>query len=269
MKSVKLTAGEKVRLARDAKRPISLYYIDKLFENFVELKGDRLYGNDGAIVGGIGLFNNMPVTIIAQAKGRTIEDNIKRNFGMSNPEGYRKALRLAKQAAKFKRPIITFVDTPGAYPGVGAEERGQAESIARNLMIFMEIPVPIISIVIGEGGSGGALALTVSDYIAMLENSIYSVLSPEGFSSILWKDSSRASEAAELMKLTAKDLLDYKIIDEIIKEPKEGIHLNPEYVTTQIRNTLETNLKSLMKQNPDTILQNRYEKFRKLGKEYV
>lgn len=260
-----ITAWDKVYLARHPLRPTSLFYINELFTDFIELSGDRYFGDDKSVVGGIALFKGTPVTIIAQVKGKTSEENIKRNFGMPNPEGYRKSLRLAKQAAKFNRPIITLIDTPGAYPGIGAEERGQASAIAHNLLNFMELDVPIIAIVIGEGGSGGALALSVADHIIMLEHSVYSILSPEGFASILWKDSNKAKEAAGLMKLTAQDLYDHKIIDAIIKEPIGGIHKWPSYVTDQLKYALYTQLSTLTKEKKHVLLRNRYKKFRGLG----
>ena len=225
-----ISAYDRVYLARKADRPNVYEYIDNLFDDFIELHGDRLYKDDGSIVGGLAMFNNIPCTVIGHLKGRTLEENLHCNFGMSSPEGYRKAMRLMKQAEKFNRPIITFVDTPGAYPGLKAEKHGIGEAIARNLMEMSQLTVPIIVIVIGEGGSGGALALSIGDRMVMLENSVYSVLSPEGFSSILWKDKdgSRVQEAAELMKLTAEDLYEMKIIDKIIKEPRGGITKNRE-----------------------------------------
>ena len=198
------TAWERVQIARQADRPKSSDYIKNIFDDFIELHGDRAYGDDNAIIGGIALLGKIPVTVIGEEKGKSAKENIKRNFGMPEPEGYRKALRLMKQAEKFHRPIITFIDTPGAYPGMGAEERGQGEAIARNIMEMSGLKVPIISVVIGEGSSGGALAIGVGDRIVMLENAIYSVLSPEGFASILYKDSSKAKEAAENMKITAR-----------------------------------------------------------------
>ena len=198
------TAWERVQIARQADRPKSSDYIKNIFDDFIELHGDRAYGDDNAIIGGIALLGKIPVTVIGEEKGKSAKENIKRNFGMPEPEGYRKALRLMKQAEKFHRPIITFIDTPGAYPGMGAEERGQGEAIARNIMEMSGLKVPIISVVIGEGSSGGALAIGVGDRIVMLENAIYSVLSPEGFASILYKDSTKAKEAAENMKITAR-----------------------------------------------------------------
>ena len=215
-----ITAWEKVKLARELDRPKSLDYIKALFDEFIELHGDRNFGDDKSIIGGIASLEGMPVTVIGEQKGKNVKENMERNFGMPEPEGYRKALRLMKQAEKFKRPIITFIDTPGAYPGMGAEERGQGEAIARSIMEMSRLKVPIICIVIGEGSSGGALAIGVGDKIVMLENAVYSVLSPEGFASILYKDSTKAKEAAENMKMTANDLKKLGIIDKIIKEPE-------------------------------------------------
>ena len=216
--SNKLDEWDKVLEARKVQRPKALDYIENIFDDFMELHGDRLYGDDKAIIGGIGFLDDIPVTVIGEQKGKSTKENMERNFGMPNPEGYRKALRLMKQAEKFNRPIITFIDTPGAYPGLGAEERGQGEAIARNLLEMSRLEVPIICVVIGEGSSGGALAIGVGDKILMLENSIYSILSPEGFASILYKDSSLYKKAAKEMKITAKDLKELDIIDEIIKE---------------------------------------------------
>ena len=264
-----LEPEDKVYLARHPLRPNAKFYIDELFSDYLELHGDRLYGDDGSIMGFLALFEDIPVTVIAQVKGKSLEENIQRNFGMPHPEGYRKALRLAKQAEKFNRPIITFIDTPGAYPGLGAEERGQASAIAQCLMQFMGISTPVIAIVIGEGGSGGALALSCADHIVMFEHSTYSILSPEGFASILWKDSSRAREAAKLMKLTAKDLHQFKIIDTIIKEPIGGIHIQADFVSMQLKDVISKELKNLMAQEKSVLLQNRYKKFRDMGKEYV
>ena len=217
---VKKTAWDRVILARKTDRPKALDYINSIFEDFIELHGDRNFADDKAIVGGIATFEGRPVTVIGEQKGKKAKENLERNFGMPNPEGYRKALRLMKQAEKFNRPIITFIDTPGAYPGIGAEERGQGEAIARNMYEMSKLRVPIICIVIGEGSSGGALAIAVGDKIVMLENAIYSILSPEGFASILYKDASKAKEAAEDMKATAEDLKKFGIIDKIIKEPE-------------------------------------------------
>lgn len=260
-----LSAWDKVRISRLLERPTALDYIKKIFESFIELHGDRAYGDDPSILGGLGKLNGIPVTIIAQQKGRDTNENIKRNFGMPHPEGYRKALRLMKQAEKFKRPIICFVDTPGAFPGIGAEERGQGEAIARNLMEMSMLKTPIISIVIGEGGSGGALALAVGDEVWMLEHSIYSILSPEGFASILFKDASKAEQAAEYMKITAQDLLSYGIIDRIIKEPVGGAHKNPEEMAQNIKENLCETIKNLKNEPIDNVVNKRYDKFRKMG----
>lgn len=255
----------RVRIARFYDRPTTLDYIEKFIEDFIELHGDRYYSDDSAIVGGIGRFEGTAVTIIGHQKGKDTKENLKRNFGMSNPEGYRKALRLMKQAEKFSRPIITFIDTPGAFCGIGAEERGQGEAIAVNLMEMSRLKTPIISIVIGEGGSGGALALGVGDKVAMLENSVYSVISPEGLASILWKDASQAEKGANVMKLTAKDLLSLGVIDEIIAEPKVGAHKDVDYTARNIKEYVSISLASLIKINKDELLLNRYEKFRSIG----
>ena len=224
----KLTAWDRVNLARKTDRPTALDYIDNIFDEFMELHGDRNFSDDKSIVCGIATLQGNNYTIVAEQKGRNTKENIERNFGMPNPEAYRKSLRFMKQAEKFKRPIITFIDTKGAYPGIGAEERGQGEAIAKNMMEMANLKVPIIAIVIGEGSSGGALAIGVGDKVLMLENAIYSILSPEGYASILWKDGSKAKEAAEMMKITAKDLKDLKIIDKIIKEPEGGAGENIE-----------------------------------------
>ncbi|HEY8405756.1 MAG TPA: acetyl-CoA carboxylase carboxyltransferase subunit alpha [Acholeplasma sp.] len=255
---------EKVKQARSTDRPTANAVIAALFPDFIELHGDRLFSDDAAIIGGIATLDGKPVTIIAEEKGKNTEDKIKRNFGMPHPEGYRKALRLMKQAEKFNRPIITIIDTPGAYPGIGAEERGQAQAIALNLKELMNIKVPIVVVVLGEGGSGGALAIGVGDYIMMFENAIYSILSPEGFASILFKDSSKAKEAAVHMKLTAEDLKELKVIDEIILEGK-GLHVEPEIGLHNLKNALSKQLKKLKKMTKESLLDKRYEKFRKMG----
>jgi len=260
-----LTAKQRVDLARNIERPTTRDYIEAIFSDFLELKGDRLFGEDSSIIGGIANFQGLPVTIVGHMKGKNLEENKAYNFGMPNPEGYRKALRLFKQAEKFGRPIITFIDTPGAYPGIGAEERGQGEAIARNLFEMSNLKVPIISIVIGEGGSGGALALGVADKIIMLENSIYSVLSPEGFASILWKDASRAAEAAEIMKLTAEDLLEFGIADRVIKEPEGGVQNNPGKVFVALSKVLQEELEELTKLKTNELIKKRYKKYRKMG----
>lgn len=263
-----ITAYDRVYLARKPDRPNVYEYIDNLFDDFIELHGDRLYKDDGSIVGGLALFNDIPCTVIGHLKGRSVEENIKCNFGMSSPEGYRKALRLMKQAEKFNRPIITFVDTPGAYPGLEAEKNGIGEAIARNLMEMSQIKVPIIVIVIGEGNSGGALGISIGDRIVMLENSVYSVLSPEGFSSILWKDKEgkRIQEATELMKLTALDLYQMKIIDKIIQEPQGGITKKPEYVYKRLRVYIRDTLSELMKLSKNSLINKRYQKYREMGR---
>ncbi|MBU3804304.1 MAG: acetyl-CoA carboxylase carboxyltransferase subunit alpha [Candidatus Cellulosilyticum pullistercoris] len=260
-----LEPWDKVLLARKIERPRGRFYIEALCEHFMELHGDRAFGDDPAIVGGIGVIEGRAVTIIVQSKGNTAKENVASNFGMSHPEGYHKALRLMKQAEKFNRPIICLIDTPGAYCGIGAEERGQGEAIARNLFEMSQIKVPIISGVIGEGGSGGALALGVADKVFMQENAIYSVLSPEGFASILWKDASRAKEAACKMKLTAEDLLGYGIIDDIILEPSGGAHKKPEAAADALKQYLVTQLNELEKVPREQLINNRYERFRKFG----
>ena len=260
----KITAWDRVMLARKIDRPKALDYINGLFDDFIELHGDRNFGDDKAIVGGIATFDGMPVTVIGEQKGKKAKENMERNFGMPNPEGYRKALRLMKQAEKFNRPIITFIDTPGAYPGMGAEERGQGEAIARNLFEMSKLEIPIICIVIGEGSSGGALAIAVGDRIAMLENAVYSILSPEGYASILWKDSSRAEEAAEKMRLTAKDLLDLGVIDEVIKEPNGNAKTDIEKMSEAIKKRIVALTKELKDLDVNELVEKRYEKFRNM-----
>lgn len=264
-----LSAWDIVYLARHPKRPKAIDYIHALFPDFIELHGDRLYGDDRAMQGGLATFHGLPVTILAQCKGSTLAENMEQNFGMLHPEGYRKALRLAKQAEKFHRPIITLIDTAGAYPGKGAEERGQAEAIAKCLEMFSTIETPVIAIVLSEGGSGGALAFSVADRILMLENAIYSVLSPEGFASILWKDESRVEEAANAMELTAKDLYKKGIIDTIIEEPEGGAHICFSYVCKQIEQELLESLQELGKLKSKALLTRRYEKFREMGVPHV
>lgn len=260
-----LDAWDIVYLARHPKRPKADDYIKALFPDFLELHGDRHFGDDAAMRGGIATFQGRAVTVLAQCKGKTLEENMKRNFGMLHPEGYRKALRLAKQAEKFKRPIITLIDTSGAYPGKGAEERGQAEAIAKSLEVFANIETPVIAIVLSEGGSGGALAFSVADHIIMLEHAIYSILSPEGFASILWKDESRVQEAANVMELTAADLKRKGIIDTIIEEPDGGAHIYFPYVVKQIEQALTLQLEQLCKKKTKALLAQRYEKFRVMG----
>ena len=258
-----LSAWERVQLSRKIDRPSGSDYIEALFDDFTELHGDRTYGDDKAIIGGIASFHGMPVTVIAQQKGNNTKENIYHNFGMPMPEGYRKALRLMKQAEKFHRPVICFVDTPGAFCGVEAEERGQGEAIARNLMELSGLKTPVLSIVTGEGGSGGALALAAGDQVWMLENSVYSVLSPEGFASILWKDSTRAEEAAEVMKLTATDLYQKGIIEEMIPEPEEFHTESLWQVTGILDGKIEEFIKEYDKLSENELLNRRYERFRK------
>lgn len=259
-----LEPWDRVELARRSSRLTGLDYIENMFYDFREFHGDRLYADDASIVGGIGFFEGTPVTVIVQQKGRNTKDNIKRNFGMPNPEGYRKALRLMKQAEKFGRPILCLIDTPGAFCGLGAEERGQGEAIARNLMEMSALGVPILSIVIGEGGSGGALAMAVGNEVWMLENSIYSILSPEGFASILWKDSKRAKEAAKIMKITAQDLLELGVIEKIIPEPAGGVEENPVKVINTIKNEFGDFLKRMSAKTPEELKKERYQKFREI-----
>lgn len=258
-----LEPWDRVQLARKATRPTALDYIEHIFDDFMELHGDRFYGDDGAIVGGIAMLNERAVTVIGEQKGRNTKENIYRNFGMPNPEGYRKALRLMKQAEKFHRPIVCFVDTPGAYCGLGAEERGQGEAIARNLMEMSDLSVPILSIVIGEGGSGGALALALGNEVWMLENAIYSILSPEGFASILWKDGKKAKEAADIMKITAEDLKNMNIIEKVIKEPLGGIEEDKEQVMETIKQEIGIFLEKMDQLTAEEIKNQRYEKFRR------
>jgi acetyl-CoA carboxylase carboxyl transferase subunit alpha len=261
----KLTAWDRVLLARHQHRPTAMDYIEYLFDDFVELHGDHLYHDDASIIGGIAFFNDRAVTVIAQQKGRNLDDNLKRNFAMPHPEGYRKSLRLMKQAEKFNRPIITIIDTPGAYPGIGAEERGQGEAIARNLLEMSALTVPVVAIVIGEGGSGGALALGVANKVLMLENAIYSILSPEGYASILWKDSTLASDAAEVMKLTSYDLEEFGIIDVIIKEPIGGAHFNPTRTFERTKQAIEEVLSELRLLTRIELRDSRIKKYRDMG----
>ena len=260
-----LTAWQKVEIARNPKRKTSIEYIEQIFDEFIELHGDRNFKDDQAIICGLGRIGNQSYTIIAEQKGRTTKENVLRNFGMPNPESYRKAIRFMKQAEKFNRPVITFIDTKGAYPGVGAEERGQGEAIAKSMFEMAKLKVPVISIVIGEGSSGGALAIGVSNKIYMLENAIYSILSPEGYSSILWKDSSRYEEAAEKMKLTAKDLYEMKVIDTIIPEPVEIKESDFDKVAKTIKNEIKKDVEKMQKQAKEAIVEQRYQKFRNLG----
>ena len=257
------TAWQKVQIARANNRKTSLDYIEKIFDEFIELHGDRNYRDDKAMVCGLARIGTQSYTVIAEQKGRNTKENIERNFGMPNPESYRKAIRFMEQAEKLNRPIITFIDTKGAYPGIGAEERGQGEAIASSMLKMAGLKVPIISIVIGEGSSGGALAIGVANKVFMLENAIYSILSPEGYASILWKDASRTEEAAEKMKLTAKDLYELKVIDKIIEEPKDGEDFD--LLAENLKNEIVSNINDLNNLTKEKIVEDRYQKFRKMG----
>lgn len=258
-------AWNKVRAARDPKRPKTRQYIDALFTDFVELHGDRLSHDDAAIISGIGYLDDQVVTIIGIQKGTTMEENITYHFGMPLPSGYRKALRQMQLAQRFNRPVILFIDTPGAYPGLEAETESQGEAIARNLYEMSAIDVPTISFITGEGGSGGALALAVSDRVVMFENAIYSILSPEGFATILWKDASRAQEAASRVKMTAQELLELGMIDHVISEPEKGITQEFQFFVKQVKTYLQNELKDLNEQTSDARIQARYRKFRQFG----
>lgn len=261
-----LSPYDKVSLSRDIKRPTTKDYIDIICSEFIELHGDRFYSDDPSIICGIGKIDKFKVSIIGHQKGNDVKENIKRNFGMPHPEGYRKALRIMKQAEKFNRPIITFIDTPGAFCGLEAEERGQGEAIAKNLLEMSKLKVPIICFVIGEGGSGGALGIGVGNEICMLEHSIYSVISPEGLSSILFKDASKSKEASEVMKLTSKDLYDLKIIDKVINEPIDGVQNDIDSVAKDMKLFIIERLNYYKKLNYKEILEHRYNKFRNIGK---
>ncbi|PFG14211.1 acetyl-CoA carboxylase carboxyl transferase subunit alpha [Bacillus sp. es.036] len=260
-----LTAWNRVQLARHPERPTTSDYIDRIFDDFLELHGDRLFGDDEAIVGGIATFEGNPVTVIGHQRGKDTKENLRRNFGMPHPEGYRKALRLMKQAEKFQRPVIFLLDTKGAFPGKAAEERGQSEAIARNLIEMAGLTVPIICIVIGEGASGGALAIGVGNHVHMLENSWYSVISPEGAAALLWKDSSLAQQAADTMKITAPDLKELNVIDEIIPEVKGGAHRNVEEQANAIQSALSKSLEELTQLTKEELVDHRYEKYRNIG----
>ena len=262
---VEKSPWDKLNIARDKNRPNARFYIENIFNDFIELHGDRYYKDDSAIIGGIASVNNINVTVIGINKGKDTGENIKNNFGMPHPEGYRKALRLMKQAEKFNRPIICFVDTPGAFCGIEAEERGQGEAIARNLFEMSKLKVPTISIVIGEGSSGGALALGVTDIIIMLENAVYSILSPEGFASILYKDASKSQEAAEKMKITSTELKRLGVIDSIIKEPEGGAQEDFEKVCNDLKNMILKDINRLSKKSQEELVEQRYEKYREIG----
>ncbi|MFZ3172347.1 MAG: acetyl-CoA carboxylase carboxyltransferase subunit alpha [Carboxydocellales bacterium] len=261
-----LSRWHRVMLARHNERPTALDYIKLVLDNFIELHGDRNYGDDPALIGGIGKLAGQPITVIGQVKGHDTKENLARNFGMSHPEGNRKALRLMHQAEKFGRPVLCFIDTPGAYCGITAEERGVGEAIARNLVEMMLLKVPVIAVVIGEGGSGGALALGIGDRVLMLENAVYSVVSPESFGAIIWKDSSRASEAAELLKLTAGDLKELEVIDEIIQEPLGGAHKDHQIAALKLKEAILRNFKEIAGLSAESLVEERYNKFRRIGK---
>ena len=260
-----LTPAQRVALARHQDRPGTTEFISSLFTDFFEQRGDRLCSDDGSILGGIALFHGQPVTVIGHRKGRTLEEHMAYHFGMPSPEGYRKAQRLMEQAEKFRRPVITFIDTPGAYPGLEAEARGQGEAIARTLALSSALTVPVISVVTGEGGSGGALALGVGNRVLMLENAVYSVLSPEGFAAILWKDASRSDEACDVMKLTAADLMELGVVDAIIPEPAGGAHTDLAAVCRTLDAVLVHELAALNKQSGQALATGRYKKFRLMG----
>jgi len=259
------SAWKQVELARHPERPYAMDYITRIFDNFIELHGDRAYGDDPAIIGGLAFLDSRPVTILAHQKGRTLKENVRRNHGMANPEGYRKALRLAKEAEKFQRPVITLIDTAGAYPGLEAEERGIGEAIARNLRDFSQLLTPVICIIIGEGGSGGALGLGVGDKVYMMENAIYSVISPEGCASILLRDASRAKDAAAMLRITSNDLLDFKVINGIIPEPPGGAHTDPDWTAKAIKEILVKDLNDICGRNPEVLVRYRNQKIRKIG----
>jgi len=261
-----LTPWQKVQLARHPERPHAFDFIKAITENFVELHGDRLFGDDPAVIAGIGKIDGLRLAIIGEEKGRETKERMKRNFGMPHPEGYRKAIRIFLLADRFKLPVLTLIDTPGAYPGVGAEERGQAWAIAESISTMLTVKVPIVSVVIGEGGSGGALAISVSDRIYMLKYSIYSVISPEGCASILWRDGKLAPRAAEVLKLTSEDLLSFGIIDGIIEEPLEGAHRNPELVYRNVKKKILESFEELCKFAPSQLLSKRRERYKKIGK---
>lgn len=258
-------AWKRVQLARHPQRPFALDYIEKCFTDFSEIHGDRAFSDDHAIVSGFAYLDNDPVVVIGQQKGRDTKENIRRNFAMPHPEGYRKALRLMKLAEKFKRPIVTFIDTPGAYPGLGAEERGQAEAIARNLLEMAKLKVPVVSVIIGEGGSGGALGIAVANKVLMMENSIYSVISPEGCAAILWNDRERTQQASDVLRLTAPDLLSFKIIDGIIPEPEGGAQLDHDTAAKNLKKAVEKELEGLKGLSAKALEDQRYKKFRAMG----
>jgi acetyl-CoA carboxylase carboxyl transferase subunit alpha len=262
-----LNSWQKTLVARHEDRPRANYYIKKIFSNFTMLSGDRYFGDDKSITAGFGLINNKSVLVLGQEKGEDLEGRIESNFGMMRPEGYRKCIRLMKLADRFQIPVVTFIDTPGAYPGIGAEQRGQASAIANSIECCMSLTVPNISVIIGEGGSGGAIALASSNKVIMLENSIYSVISPEGCASILWRDPTKSLQAAEAMKLTAKDLLELSIIDEVIFEPLGGAHRDAELIAEKVKNSILKNIKNYENMTKDEIFEDRKNKFLKIGRD--
>ncbi len=261
-----LTPWQRVQIARHPQRPYTLDYISMIMLDFLEIHGDRFFSDDKALIAGFAKLDNQKVVLIGHQKGRDIKENLKRNFGCAHPEGYRKALRAMQLADKFNLPIVVFIDTPGAYPGIGAEERGQAQAIAFNLREMINIAVPIVATVIGEGGSGGALGIGIADKVCVLENAYYSVISPEGCAAILWKNGAKAPEAAEVLKLTSQDLLKMGIIDEIVPEPLGGAHRDAQKMAQTLKETIKRNLKELKTQNKDKLLESRYRKFRGIGK---
>ncbi len=261
----KLTPWEKVQLARHPQRPNASDYTRLIFTDFLEIHGDRAFGDDLSTLGGFAFIENQPVAVIGQQKGHDTKENLRRNFGMPHPEGYRKALRIMKLAEKFNKPVITFIDTAGAYPGLGAEERGQAEAIARNLLEMAKLRVPIVAVILGEGGSGGALGIGVANKVLMMENAWYSVISPEGCAAILWNDREMVQQAAEVLKPSAEDLLRFKIVEEIVPEPAGGAHLDWDKSARNLKTALVRNLKALVKLSPEALEKQRYEKFRQIG----
>lgn len=260
-----LHAWDRIEIVRHKNRPTVRDYIPMVFDDFFELHGDRCFGDDPAIMGGLAEMNGRPVTVIGMVKGKNLEENKRFHFAMPNPEGYRKAMRLMRQAEKFHRPVVCLVDTPGANPSIGAEERGQGEAIARNIMEMMRLRTPVVSVILGEAGSGGALALAVSDELAMFENAVYSVISPRGCASILWKDASREKEAAELLRMTARDLMSFGVADHIIPEPRGGAHNSPQIAGASLKLYVEMALDRLSEASIETLLKSRYGKFRKIG----
>ena len=260
-----LSAWQRTQVARHLQRPSTLDYIGRLCDSFIELHGDRAFADDHAIVGGLARFNGRPVIVIGHQKGKTLKERMYRNFGMPNPEGYRKALRLMRLAEKFGKPVLTFIDTPGAYPGIGAEERGQAEAIGRNLLVMGSLRVPIVTVVIGEGGSGGALAIGVADRLLMLQHAVYSVISPEGCAAILWNDQSKATDAAEALNMTADDLQKLGITDQVIPEPLGGAHRDPMLSCDTVKKAIEAHLSELLELSTEDLLKRRYDKYRRIG----